>query len=97
MDVPDSLLEKMELFRHRGFVQEYKDGLFTPPSWLSVYLGQGLFPTGHHPRADLLPAATLAAELDDLHRRIESGVAAMPAHDRSIEDYCAASPALQAA
>ena len=97
MDVPDSLADKMELFRHRGFVQEYKDGLFTPPSWLAVYLGQGLVPTGHHPRADLMPAPTLAADLDDLHRRIERGVAAMPAHDRSIEDYCAISPALQAA
>src|SRR5205085_6422013 len=44
MEVPDSLKAKIEMFRHRGYIEHYKDGLFTPPSWLSVYLGQGIAP-----------------------------------------------------
>ena len=87
---PDSLAERMALFGHSGFVPEYKDGLFTPPSWLSVYLGQGLEPAGHQPRAALMPIDMLTSELDDLRARIRSGVAAMPPHDQFIADYCAA-------
>ena len=90
---PDSLAEKMELFRHSGVVQEYKDGLFTPPSWLSVYHGQGLEPAAYQPRAALMPIETLTGELHDLLRRIRAGVAAMPPHDEFIADYCAAAPA----
>ena len=93
MEVPDSLAEKLALFRHSGFVQAYKDGLFTPPSWLSVYHGQGLEPASYQPRAALMPMDALSGELDDLLRRIRSGVAAMPSHDRFIADYCAAAPA----
>ena len=36
MEVPESLQRKIALFRHSGIVEQYKDGLFTPPSWLSV-------------------------------------------------------------
>ena len=34
--IPDSLAHKMELFRHRGRVITYKDGLFLEPSWLAA-------------------------------------------------------------
>ena len=56
MDVPDSLRHKMELFRQRGRVVTYKDGLFLEPSWLAVYFGQRVMPTGYDPLADALPA-----------------------------------------
>ena len=31
--VPDTLADKIDRFRHRGHVQAYRDGLFGPPSW----------------------------------------------------------------
>lgn len=44
MVLPDTLLEKVDIFKTTAQVVEYDSGLFMPPSWLAVYLGQGLFP-----------------------------------------------------
>jgi len=92
MDVPDSLQAKIAAFGHRGHVQHYKDGLFSPPSWLSVFLGQGLRPRHYHPMADNLPLDALFSELDGLRGRIASETAALPRHETTIEDYCFAVP-----
>ncbi|QNN66109.1 tryptophan 7-halogenase [Sphingomonas rhizophila] len=87
MSVPDSLTEKMELFRHSGFVEKYRDGLFTPPSWLAVYFGQGLRPEHYHPLADAIPAAALMDEMDDLRADIDDRVDAMLKHSTVVERY----------
>ena len=92
MDVPESLTAKMELFRHSGHVEQYRDGLFTPPSWLSVYLGQGLEPERYHALADNLPLDRLVRQLDDLRSDIEDRVEEMPRHASFIDRYAASTP-----
>ena len=93
MEVPDSLRAKMELFRHSGFVEQYRDGLFTPPSWLSVYIGQGLTPERYHPLADNLPLDRLTRQLDELRSEIADRVEEMPKHASFIERYAASTAA----
>ncbi|KQW78760.1 tryptophan halogenase family protein [Brevundimonas sp. Root1279] len=88
MEIPDSLREKMALFEHRGHIAQYKDGLFSPPSWLSVFVGQGMSPRGYHPMTDRMPLDQAAAEMADIRRRISDRVDAMPAHDVFVADYC---------
>jgi tryptophan halogenase len=88
MEVPDSLKAKIEMFRHRGYIEHYKDGLFTPPSWLSVYLGQGIEPEGYHPMADAMPIERLTADLHTLREEISRGVDAMPPHGDFVARYC---------
>jgi len=44
MTLPHSLQEKIDIFKTTAQVVEYDSGLFLPPSWLAVYLGQGLIP-----------------------------------------------------
>jgi tryptophan halogenase len=88
MEVPDSLKARMEIFRHRGHIEAYKDGLFAPYSWLSVYLGQGIRPIGYERLADNLPMDQLIAQLDSLHARIDQRVNAMPSHADFVRDYC---------
>ncbi|HEY0311773.1 MAG TPA: tryptophan halogenase family protein, partial [Allosphingosinicella sp.] len=44
MPLPDSLAQKMALFRARATSPEYQFGLFSRDSWLSVLFGQGLSP-----------------------------------------------------
>jgi tryptophan halogenase len=88
MEVPDSLNAKIELFRRRGFIQPYRDGLFAPPSWLSVYAGQGIAPTGYERLADNLPLGEVVPRLDDLKTRIADRVALMPDHADFVRDYC---------
>lgn len=87
MDVPDSLKARMELFHHSGFIEQYKDGLFSPPSWISVYMGQGLKPENHHPAADAIPLDRLRADLDRLRDDIEDYVEEMPKHEAAIAAF----------
>jgi tryptophan halogenase len=97
MAIPDSLAEKIEMFTHRGHIEAYKDGLFAPPSWLSVYLGQGLLPRGYDRLADNMALDDLATRMDALRARIAERVEAMPSHDDFIRDYCPAPDAVRPA
>ena len=44
MELPESLQQKINIFKTTAHVVDYDIGLFMPPSWLAVYLGQGLIP-----------------------------------------------------
>ena len=80
MTVPDSLLEKIELFRRAGRVARYGEGLFFEPSWIAVMVGQGIVPEAWDQRADAIDALGLAQGMDRLRAQIAEQVAAMPDH-----------------
>jgi tryptophan halogenase len=84
MEVPDSLGEKIELWRRAGRVARYTQGLFLEPSWVAVYVGQGIVPEGWDPRADVPGEAGLARALDTLKSRIAGAVRPMPDHGAFI-------------
>ena len=96
MEVPDTLERKMRLFSHSGIVEQYKDGLFTPPSWLAVYLGQGLTPAHYNPMADGIPRDRLLGELDELHSDIRDRVDEMPKHATFLARYANSEQASEA-
>jgi len=89
MPIPDSLAEKIDLFRRRGRVVKHREGVFMDASWIAVYVGQGIVPQGHDPRADAVDAADLAASLHRLHDEIRTTVAAAPLHAAHIRATCA--------
>ena len=84
MTVPDTLAEKMELWRATAQVAHYRHGLFLEPSWVAVYLGQGVVPHGWDPRADRPEGAGLDRALSGLSRAIADRVAQMPTHDAGL-------------
>lgn len=90
MPVPDSLGEKMEMFRRRGYVDTYRYGLFAPPSWIAVFIGQGLEPEGFEPLARNQPLDSAVAKMSDLARAIRERVGSMPEHGPFLADYCPA-------
>ncbi|WP_268795751.1 MULTISPECIES: tryptophan halogenase family protein [unclassified Sphingomonas] len=84
MEVPDTLAAKLDLWRATGRVERYGEGLFFEPSWIAVYLGQGVIPAGYDPRADIPPDAALARALQGLQGEIAASVAAMPGHAHAL-------------
>ncbi len=80
MDVPDSLAEKLELWREAGRIEKYSDGLFYDASWIAVYVGQGYLPRRHDARTGLVDPARLKAAADRLQQEIASEVSRMPNH-----------------
>lgn len=93
MTVPGSLSERIELFRERGIVQKYKDGLFLFPSWIAVFVGQGIVPRHWDPRADAIPSEQAAQTLTAMKRHIAEVVEALDTHDAALQRYCPAEAA----
>jgi tryptophan halogenase len=80
MAVPDTLAEKMALWREAGRVEKYSDGLFYDASWIAVYLGQGVWPERHDARVRLPDPAQVARAMAGLRNAIVGEVGAMPGH-----------------
>ncbi|WP_395337274.1 tryptophan halogenase family protein [Novosphingobium sp. BL-8H] len=92
MELPETLMHKLALFRRRATLPDYRHGLFSRDSWLSVLVGQGIEPEAFDPLAQTIPPDALTSRLDDLRGRIAAGVAGMPDHARFVRDYCGAEP-----
>jgi tryptophan halogenase len=58
LNIPESLSYRMALFRQRGLVPNYREGMFLDASWLAVYLGQRVVPERFDPLAARLPMPT---------------------------------------
>jgi tryptophan 7-halogenase len=89
MRVPDSLAEKMALFRARGRMETYARGLFLEPSWLAVFHGQRVLPMDRDPRADETAADRLALALERMRAETAAAADAMPDHAAYIAAHCA--------
>lgn len=85
MIVPDSLHEKLELWRRTGRVARYGEGLFFEPSWVAVYLGQNVLPDQWDARSGLPDQSVLTRALDRLRQEIGGEVKAMPGHREFLE------------
>ena len=84
MRVPDSLREKMELWRSSARVEKYSQGLFFEASWIAVYCGQGLIPKDRDQRADVYGTEALEQAVGRLRRKIADAVDRMPDHKTFI-------------
>ena len=92
MPIPDSLAEKIALFRESGRLLERPHDLFWESSWLAVLLGQGIEPTGHDPMADSVPPAELDRMLRAMRKTIADAAEALPTQADYIDRYCRAAP-----
>lgn len=86
---PDSLSAKVEAFKSRGLLPDYDIGVFLPPSWLAVLVGQNIVPNGWDPRVDRLEPHVLSAKLAALGDDVRSTVDRTPDHMGFIRDAAA--------
>ena len=91
MDVPDTLSEKIELFKANGQIFREEDELFNETSWAAVMMGQGIAMDGHGAIAASMDAQDYKGELDEMEKSIRYLVTHMPAHGDYLARYCPAS------
>lgn len=90
MTIPDTLANKLELFKSHGrFVREGEE-LFTESSWIQVLIGQNVIPKHYHPLVDLEPAGAVQNMLDGVKNVIHAAASRMPSHEQFIAQNCAA-------
>lgn len=90
MPVPDSLTEKVELFRQNGQIFREDDELFTETSWAAVMMGQGIKMGGHNAMADAVSEPNTRREIDEMEKSIQFVVQHMPSHAEYLNRYCPA-------
>ncbi|MES1189846.1 MAG: tryptophan halogenase family protein [Steroidobacter sp.] len=89
MEIPDSLKERIAMYRLHGRL--FRDGneLFAEPSWLQVLEGQGIRAESYHPLADLPEESVLTDYLNNVRQLIARCVNAMPDHAQYVMQQCA--------
>ena len=90
MPVPDTLQEKIELFRSHGRIFRENQELFTESSWIQVLLGQNVMPRDYHPMVDLLSDTELEQMCEGVRGVLQRAAAAMPTHEQFIARHCPA-------
>jgi tryptophan halogenase len=80
MTLPESLQEKISAWLSRGHLIRYEFGVFLPPSWIAVMLGQNLIPNGYDARVDRLPADALTQGAETMRSRIKASIERAPDH-----------------
>lgn len=90
MPIPDSLEQKVELFRETGRVFRRNDELFAENSWVQVMMGQGIMPHSYHPITAKMSDEELDRFLAMLRENVDKTVAALPSHQAYVAQYCGA-------
>jgi tryptophan halogenase len=93
MPIPDSLTQKIELFRETGRVFRRNEELFVENSWVQVMMGQGIMPKSYHPIAAKLSDAEMANFLTAIRESVAKTVAGLPDHAAYVARYCGAAGA----
>ena len=87
MSIPDRLQYKIDHFRNYGLLVSDERELFNNPSWIAVYLGQGVTPLRAPALADMR-AAPVKDRFDAISQAMKEAVAEMPTHDSFVMTHC---------
>ena len=93
MAIPDTLDQKIELFRETGRVFRKNEELFAENSWVQVMMGQGIMPRFYHPIATKLTDDELGRLMQTISSGVAQTVASLPDASAYIARYCGASAA----
>jgi tryptophan 7-halogenase len=81
---PDSLQERIDLFKGHGALREGVDELFRGSSWQSVFEGMGISPSVYCQRVANMEYAEIAAVLTTAKSAIAGMVAHLPTHEEFL-------------
>jgi tryptophan halogenase len=87
MAIPDSLAQRIALFRENAMAYQGSDELFRIDSWIMVMLGQGIEPQAYHHIAEMMEPEKLKQALTDLKGGIAAELAKLPPHQQFVESY----------
>jgi len=93
MEIPDSLHQKIALFRARGRVTLGHDESFTEASWVAIFLGQNVLPKRYDPKVDAMDVESLKRGMLQRRTAIRRAAESLPFHGDFIARACAAPPA----
>lgn len=88
--LPDSLREKLELFRSHGRILHDNSELFPSQSWFYIMVGQNVVPASDDPLAGVINPKLVNDNLANIRDVVRKCAASMPTHEDFIKRHCAA-------
>lgn len=89
MAIPDSLQQKLDIWRAHGRVFRESSELFSEISWVEVLLGQRVYPRSYNPLVDALSEEKTREFLGNIETIIDRCVQHMPTHRDYVREQCA--------
>jgi tryptophan halogenase len=90
MEIPESLEQKLALFKASGGLNLKDDELFRPTSWYAVLEGLGVRPDHYNPTLNTWDSDKLKSILTQGKDGLINISLQQPSHDEFINDYCKA-------
>nr|WP_269468707.1 tryptophan halogenase family protein [Alteromonas sp. ASW11-130] len=88
MPIPDTMQEKLDLYKSHGRLFREQTELFNEISWFSVLNGQGIVPSHYHPLVDAISEQEVGRYFSGVKHAIQAALAQMPSHDDFIRAKC---------
>lgn len=86
MELPDTLADRLAIYRASGRLYREADELFSKTSWLAVLHGQGVDPTGYDPIADGMAREEARTRLARIAEVTALAASRIPAHDAFLRE-----------
>ena len=90
MPIPDSLAERIAIYRENARLYRHDNELFNETSWFAVMHGQNIVPQRYHPVADLLPQPELEKRMAKMVEVTRNCLDTLPTHQQFIDRHCKA-------
>ena len=90
MPIPDSLAERIAIYRENARLYRHDNELFNETSWFAVMHGQNIAPQRYHPVADILPQAEFEKRMAKMVEVTRNCLEVMPMHQEFIDKHCKA-------
>jgi tryptophan halogenase len=90
LDIPDSLADRIQLFKDTARVFRAREDLFQENSWVQVMLGQGIMPEQFHQVTNVMSDEELTRFMQGIKSRVKNTVAKLPPHQAYVAQYCKA-------
>lgn len=90
IELPETLAQKIQIFKRRGHLIKYEGESFSDASWISMYNGFGVFPELESIKAEQLDIETLEPQLQKIEYIISDATNRSLTHAAFIQKFCAA-------
>jgi tryptophan halogenase len=87
--LPDSLAQRIELFRYRGRVIFREDEIFEEPDWACTFIGQGERPAHFSVLAGQMTEDETLGQVAKIARVMQTAAQKLPPHQAYLEHYLA--------
>ena len=81
IELPDTLAERIELYRRTGRIFQKRHEMFVELSWFFVMHGMGLEPQSYDPLVDASDWQEVIKVMQGMRQKVAADAAAAPTHD----------------